>query len=101
MKLEEFTLDVVEPLVGSTFRIMQADGSPIELRLASVVPLMDKATNPRLKRKAFSIFFRGPGDTFLPQMMYTMHHETLGESQMFIVPVGRNEEGFEYEAVFT
>jgi hypothetical protein len=48
----------------------------------------------------FSIFFSGPGDLHLPQRTYEMEHQELGSLDIFIVTVGRNEEGFLYEAVF-
>lgn len=50
--------------------------------------------------ESFSLFFHGPREPFLPQQMYAMRHEQLGELVLFMVPVGESQEGFQYEVVF-
>ena len=50
--------------------------------------------------KAFSLFFRGPADAPLPQATYALEHDELGKLEIFIVPVGRDEQGTDYEAAF-
>ena len=52
------------------------------------------------KHEAFSLFFDGPPTPFLPQRTYTLRQPALGEVDMFLVPVGRKGDGFQYEAVF-
>ena len=48
----------------------------------------------------FALLFRGPGDKPLPQRLYPLHHETLGELNIFLVPIGIDEKGRYYEAFF-
>jgi len=48
----------------------------------------------------FSIFFTGPGDIKLPQHVYQLDHERMGEFEIFLVPVSGDAKGFRYEAVF-
>ena len=48
----------------------------------------------------FSLVFRGPHEPLLPQQIYPFEHDQLGAFDLFIVPVGRDEEGLQYEAVF-
>ena len=48
----------------------------------------------------FSLYFVGPGDFYLPQSIYRMEHDALGTLEIFIVPVGKEEAGYRYEAVF-
>jgi len=48
----------------------------------------------------FSLFFTGPVDRYLPQQVYFIEHERMGAFELFLVPVGRDESGFRYEAVF-
>jgi hypothetical protein len=49
----------------------------------------------------FSITLRGPADIFLPQGMRALLHEQQPDGlDIFLVPVGRDTEGFIYEAVF-
>ena len=46
--------------------------------------------------------FAGPPEPFLPQATYPMHHEAIeGALPIFIVPIARVKDGFQYEAVFT
>jgi hypothetical protein len=52
------------------------------------------------RQQAFSIVFLGPGDKLMPQHIYRLQHEALGEVDLFLVPVGSKEQGYEYEAVF-
>ena len=48
----------------------------------------------------FSAVFTGPPDVFLSQGVYPLTHEQMGDLQLFLVPIGRDERGFRYEAVF-
>ncbi len=58
------------------------------------------AAGPNSTRRPFSIIFRGPKDRRLPQMIYKLKHEKLGEMEIFLVPVAVDEKGYHYEAVF-
>jgi hypothetical protein len=57
-----------------------------------------------------SLILHGPPDKFLPQMTYSFTHESLGNLDMFIVPLGELKErrdgklvrsGFIYQAIFS
>ena len=48
----------------------------------------------------FSVYFKGPATPFLPQHSYMLQHEKMGEFEIFIVPLSRNEQSSRYEAVF-
>lgn len=50
---------------------------------------------------AFSLLFRGPADSFLPQAVYRFHHAALDPGDLFIVPIGKDEHGLYYEAIFS
>jgi|ERR1051325_1375977 hypothetical protein len=101
MELNEFTYDNVLPHVGSTFHIEFPERA-IDLQLTRVDHLREKHTSKRLYRDSFALIFTGPTDIMLQQGTYPMRHEALGEQvNIFIVPIGKGEEGFEYEAVFT
>lgn len=71
-----------------------------------VTELVEVQTHGKLepgseKRQRFTVMFRGPMDPHLPQQIYTLGHETLGDLQLFLVPVGPDAEGLLYEAVFS
>ncbi len=92
---EFFTKESFAEHLKTKFRIpLQASGA-VELELVEVVSTL---STPR--QEQFSVYFRGPADIYLPQMTYHMEHDALGELDLFIVPVGRGPEGFQYEAVF-
>lgn len=49
----------------------------------------------------FALVFRGPVEPLLPQRIYRLAHDELADMDIFIVPIGRDESGVRYEAVFT
>lgn len=49
----------------------------------------------------FSILFRGPADSFLPQGTYQLRHAELGDFAVFMAPTARVSGGFVYEACFS
>jgi hypothetical protein len=87
-------------LLGRRFRVDLGPRS-IELVVTRVIRAAeDRPRASELKRDSFSIFFWGPADVLLPQRMYDLAGDPALPG-LFIVPVGRNSDGYEYEAVFT
>ena len=84
--------------VGTTF-FAKVGEQEINLTLAEVKPYMPEPTEEK-KMERFSAFFDGPADSFLPQQSFQMRHESMGEFDIFLVPINRDEKGFRYEAVF-
>jgi hypothetical protein len=102
MDLTELTYDNMLPLTGSAFRIEFAGGRIVELILSRVERLREKHTSKKLFRDSFSMTFTGPADVMLQQGTYPMANESFGEPlPIFIVPVGKEEERYLYEAIFT
>jgi hypothetical protein len=104
MNLSELTLEAVQPLLGTVFQLALDEGGTLELKLIDAAPFEMPRRVPRglrqPKRAAFAIYFLGPYEPVVPQRMYTLRGETESFEGLFIVPVGRDEEGTEYEAVF-
>lgn len=99
--LRSLTFETARTYLGQNFQIRFDDGTTIDLNLEEVQLLMEKHVNPRMKRDAFSLLFRGPRDPELQQSTYPIYHETLGGPlAIFLVPIGRAESGGLYEAVF-
>lgn len=88
--------------LGTKFRVMlETEGAPeVELELDEVAPF-PTLPHSRSDVERFSLYFRGPGNLYLPQRTYTLAHEQMGEQEIFLVPVSRDEGGFRYEAVFS
>lgn len=98
--LDQLTIESFEPHVGQTFWLREGDHR-VELRLTRVARIMESEA-ARLPRIPFSLYFVGPESLYLPQKTYHLDHEAFGEGlDIFLVPVGRDAAGFQYEAVFT
>jgi hypothetical protein len=78
---------------------LDLNGSTYPLELISVDRLVDSATVG--ERVAFSIVFRGDSEINLEQQIYRISQDTLGDMDLFIVPIGPDDKGMRYEAVFT
>ncbi len=53
------------------------------------------------RRQPFSLTFRGPEEPVLPQRVYALEHATMGRLEIFLVPIGPDEAGICYQAVFS
>jgi hypothetical protein len=86
-------------LVGAAFVVCDDGAPPLVLTLAEATPL---AAHGRRDggRAPFSLIFVGSADFLLPQQMYRLRHDELGEVVIFLVPVGRDEQGVSYQALF-
>jgi hypothetical protein len=60
-------------------------------------PRGDAASEPR---RPFSIVLRGPKQAQHPQGTYRVEHEKMGSFDIFLVPIGPDAEGMQFEAVF-
>ncbi len=81
------------------FQIPAEDHDRVELELVEVTPYHgDDAEKGGMER--FSVFFIGPPNIVLPQYTYPLHHSELGVCHVFLVPIGLEEKGYRYEAVF-
>lgn len=82
------------PAVGTPF-VADTGTLQVELRLLSATT-RDGAG----EWLPFNLMFLGPQDPLLPQRTYRLEHPTVGSHDIFLVPVGRDDEGTRYEAVF-
>jgi hypothetical protein len=55
---------------------------------------------PEATREAYSLLFRGPHHELPQQGLMTLKHQAIGTVEVFMVPVGADEQGMCYEAVF-
>lgn len=79
----------------STFRVAVSPEQSVELLLTAAE---ERPSTPH--QEQFAVYFRGPLDCFLPQRTYQLEHDRLGSLELFLVPVGRGQAGFTYEAFF-
>lgn len=81
------------------FRVRVDAPRPLELELVEVKGWRSGSIEQQGMER-FSIYFTGPATPFLPQGTYTLEHEQMGVSEIFLVPLEQNASGFRYEAVF-
>lgn len=98
--LEKLTSKDFTPYLNHTFRIHLSDEEHMDVRLTEITEL---GTVPpdETARHPFSLIFRGPSDSVLPQRIYRLEHDEMGHMDIFLVPVGPDQEGMQYEAMFT
>jgi hypothetical protein len=102
--LDQLTIETFQPLVGTSFWLHTTNATgrhKIELRLESAAKVMESEA-AQLPRNPFSLFFLGPGSMYLEQKIYHLTHEEAFPDglDIFLVPVGKDERGYSYEAVF-
>ena len=87
--------------VGDVFR-MQVDASrTIDVELIAVEASAAAARDGTDgRRPPFAVLFRGPREPIFPQRMYRLEHATLGALDIFLVPIGFDDRGLRYEAIF-
>lgn len=86
--------------VNTKFRVNDT-AQPVELCLIDVKGYEDRSeSGSESGMERFSIFFSGPGDRCLPQKTYALEHDQMGAFDIFLVPIGRDDRGYSYEAVF-
>jgi hypothetical protein len=102
IRLEQLEFEHLARLVKTRFRVWAGVNDAVELELYEATP--PRTTSAVGKAAAvyqsFSLLFVGPADRLLPQASYTFECESVGKFDLFIVPVGRDQGGVRYEAVF-
>jgi hypothetical protein len=93
----ELTASTFEPHAGSEFAVCLGDTELPPIRLVAVARGVPRAGAPR--SEPFSLEFVGPAPA-LEQRTYQLQHPALGSLEIFVVPVGLDDEGVRYEAIF-
>ena len=92
---DKITKEMFSESVNTKYRVHQESKDTVELELMQVNLGLITPRNEQ-----FALLFHGPQNPFLQQALYHVEHDSLGEFDLFLVPVGRDQEGFQYEAVF-
>ena len=61
---------------------------------------VDRAAHQAPGGNSFSLLFRGPAQPQLEQMTYMLDIPGSATFPLFIVPVGRDQDGMQYQAIF-
>lgn len=93
--LEELHVDQFRGFLNSDFQVV--GDPPVDLALR-LVEVQERSNSPQ--QEVFALLFHGPAQYFMPQGIYQLKQSSLGEIELFLVPVGQDSQGFQYEAVF-
>lgn len=92
--LASISAEQFENWLDQEFRLAAGEGIP--LRLAEV----RRGGQSARPGGAFALTFLAPRGQFLPQAIYPIEHPGLGRQEIFLVPLGPQDSGNAYEAVF-
>jgi len=98
VSLDKLTLEQFQAALHTMFRLQQEGGACLKLELVEAAGVQVEAGGKGGRN--FSIVFKGPADPFLPQRTYTIEHDAMGSFELFMVPVGQDPDGFQYQAIF-
>ncbi len=96
--LATLALEDFSGLVGDRFVIDGTQSPPFELALAEAISLGDAL--PGSVRVPFSLIFTAPSPPILAQGMRHLTHDSLGELELFLVPLQPDAGGGRYQAIF-
>jgi len=94
-----YQFDDFNGCLNQPFTLQLDESTNFSLTLISVDKSPDSV--PVDKHNAFSVVFRGNNTQILEQQTYSISNDTLGDMALFIVPIGPDDEGMCYEAVFS
>ena len=97
------TLAAFAECVGTRFRVVDPvgpTGTGLDLELIEATPLRPPAEGSGVRGDPFSLIFRGPPGGYLPQRSYRVEHERMDAADIFLVPIGPDELGMRYQAIF-
>jgi hypothetical protein len=108
--LDQLNAKVFHPLLHETFDLFaynpdQPASHPAQdmsrkITLIEVTELGDATVSDQSRRRSFSLIFHEVASTYLPQRIYTIAHPALGRLDLFLVPIGPDQNGMRYQAVF-
>jgi hypothetical protein len=84
-----------EQNLNTTFWLLDDSQQPQPMDL---VELTQGPASPGLEQ--FSLQFRGDRNRIFSQRTYPMKHDSIGEFELFLVPIAQDANGTLYEAVF-
>lgn len=94
------TRDAFAQCLGQKFRVLAGLADAVDMELIEVTAPPSRTGPGAVNGRPFSLIFRGPRTPLLPQKLYPMENQGLGLHTIFIVPIGPDEVGMRYEAVF-
>ncbi len=89
--------------VGETFELTTGADETIEVTLSDCTETpytLPAEWEEDVKRTPFMLLFHDPdASRVAPQQIFKLRHAELGEFELFLTPLGPDEQGMRYEAV--
>ncbi|PXY44926.1 DUF6916 family protein [Flavobacterium hydrophilum] len=99
MDIALLTLNDFDTLLNTAFTISISDEVQLDAELIEVTKLNNYSP---LERNPFSIVFRtDQKNEYYEQGIFTIVHPEKGDLQLFLSPLGFDDMGMKYEAVFS
>ena len=96
---DAFTVERFLPHVGEVFQVVGEDQAvPV---LLSEISQLSSEGDRRRRRTPFSLVFHAPAGTRLEQQIYRMEKPGMEPFECFLVPIGPDEHGMRFEAIYT
>ena len=89
------TRDDFAKQLNTKFRAEISAEQTTDMQLTEVTELRKHS-----RHEYFALIFIAPIDTPPIQRLYKMHHDALGEQDIFLAPISKDERGVVFEAVF-
>lgn len=93
--LDDFTIDSLTEQIGAIFEVVSEEKIIFTVTLEKInIHIQTK------QHQNFSLQFRGPLRPSITQGIQTIVHPKFGTSEIFLVPIAKDADGYLYEAVF-
>lgn len=93
---DQLTFANFSGLLNSRFQVCIDHANTVKIKLTEAT--RGDTSNPQVEN--FSLIFEGPVQPVLAQRIYSFEHDEFGRFDLFIVPMGQNQHGTQYQAVF-
>jgi len=100
MELHTVTAADFTPYLNTPFQVRLNDTESATITLTDVSEKSSEFLAPGAGRLPFALHFHGRHRGHLPQQIWRLEHETLGVLDIFLVPLGPDANGMQYEAIF-
>jgi hypothetical protein len=100
--LDQISYEDFAGLVNADFHAWIDAQHSAPLKLAEITPRQVIATGGTkgVSYESFALLFLGAAEQVLPQQIYGLESATLGRFEVFLVPIGRDAHGTQYQAAF-
>jgi hypothetical protein len=99
--VDQWQCDRFQEQIGNSYEVEIGQATTLTLTLREARPLSADSRSPDSSRNPFSLIFKGPVEPIVPQGIYRFRRDTSDSMEIFIVPIGPDEDGMKYEAIFS